>query len=99
MPGNILETLFSGDITPNERYYTQSPAYQNAQQAFERNRSKLSKQLEAELKEAFDKLCETQVEISYYEKLQAFIDGFRLGMQLTIAGLGVTNSFSSDTDA
>ncbi len=65
MPGNILETLFSGDITPNERYYTQSPAYKDAQQSYERNRSKLAKQLEAELKEAFDKLCETQVEMGY----------------------------------
>ncbi len=96
MPGNILETLFSGDITPNERYYTQSPAYKDAQQSYERNRSKLAKQLEAELKEAFEMLCETQIEIGYYEKLQSFIDGFRLGMQITIAGLGVTNGFSSD---
>ncbi len=96
MPINILESLFTGDLTPNEGLYTQSPAYQNAQQAYERNRSKLSKQLEAELKEAFEMLCETQIEIGYYEKLQSFIDGFRLGMQITIAGLGATNGLNTD---
>lgn len=99
MPISILESLFNGSITPSEKYYIESPAYREAQQFYERNLSKLAKQLEAELKEAFDKLCETQIEIGYYEKLQSFIDGFRLGMQLTIAGLGVTNSYSSDTEA
>ncbi len=90
----MLESLFNGSITPNEKYYTESSAYREAQQIYERNRSKLAKQLEAELKDAFDKLCETQDELTYYEKLQSFIDGFRLGMQLTIAGLGKHNSLN-----
>lgn len=98
MPISILESLFNGSITPNKRDYIESPEYKAAQQVHERNRSKLSKQLDAELKEAFDKLCEAQGEMGYYERLQSFIDGFRLGMQLTIAGLGDKNSFGLDSD-
>lgn len=52
----------------------------------------------ANLKEAFDKLCETQNEMDYYEKMQSFIYYFRLGIQLNITWIGEKNSFSLDLD-
>lgn len=80
----ILDELWYGNITPNERYIPPKSQFAKQIDLIVRNEEKLTALLSDEAKEIFEKLQDCQSELSGINEREAFVSGFRLGAKIII---------------
>lgn len=83
----VLEELYLGNILPNEKAFVKDSAFGKALAVIETNETYLNTALDGTEKEAFSAFVDAQTELNALTGQEGFIDGFRLGMQITLAAL------------
>lgn len=83
----ILEDLYYGDITPNERIVKHGTSLQRAMEQAEECEEQLTALLEGEEKTLLLRLLNAENEIGSTLALENFILGFRLGVRLILEAL------------
>ncbi len=81
---NILEDLWYGNIYPSERNVEKGSEYAEALCKLVEEQGKLS----PEIHKSIQKYAQAQMEATMLAERDAFMAGFRLGVQLVVAGLG-----------
>ena len=79
----IIENLFYGNISPCEKTLTRGSEYSRLLQLAAKNEENLFSILSPQQTEQFEKLKECIFDMNNISEKEAFIDGFRLGVQLT----------------
>ena len=82
-----IENLYYGNIYLCENMTRDNEKYKNLLRLYSKNQEKLLSTLTEEQKERYEKIYNCEDELSRELEKQAFINGFRLGVQL------VTESF------
>ena len=80
---NILEELYYGNISPNERRVRHGSKAQKAMHKRDTLETKLNESFTNEQKADFDQYLELSAEILDANCLDSFITGFRLGARFT----------------
>ena len=80
---NILEDLYYGNITPNQRSVRPGSSIQKLMQKQSRLETKLTESLTEEQRTAFEQYLALSAELLDTNCLDSFITGFRLGARLT----------------
>ena len=83
----ILEDLYYREIRPHDREIDMDSGLGKAMGRAERCEEKLAALLEGEAKALLLRLIDADNEISSTLALENFVQGFRLGMKLAVAGL------------
>lgn len=78
----VIENLFYGNISPCEKTLTRGSEYSRLLQLAAKNEEKLSSLLSPQQTEQFEKLKECIIDMNNISEKEAFVDGFRLGVQL-----------------
>ena len=78
----VIENLFYGNICPCEKTLTRGSEYSRLLQLAAKNEEKLSSLLSPQQTEQFEKLKECIIDMNNISEKEAFVDGFRLGVQL-----------------
>ncbi len=86
---NILEDLYYGNISPNEKCFKHQPNYVKFAEIVAGNEEKLSDFLSnlpnaEQQRHQFEQMINAQIEISGFLELERFIEGFRLGSVLML---------------
>ena len=79
---NVIENLFYGNISPCEKVLTRGSEYSRLLQLAAKNEEKLYVLLSPQQTEQFEKLKESIIDMNNISEKEAFVDGFRLGVQL-----------------
>ena len=84
---NILEDLYYGNISPNERYIKQGSKVEKLVKLICKNEDELNNSLTEKQKETFEKFKDVTSELSCITEREAFTAGFilatRIMMQVT----------------
>ena len=88
----LLEELWKGHITPNERAVREGSPYQRISHESSVCVSRIRSELSEEGKQAFDRFCQNEVQLSEIAEQDAFIRGVRIGAQFI---LDVTGAYDS----
>ena len=83
----ILEELYLGNITPNEKAFEKGSAFGKAFAELEKEEDHLRTVLDDDGKAALEAFAAAQSEINHLTAQDAFVDGFRLGVRLILASL------------
>lgn len=83
----IIEDLFYGNIRPNERAYASQSKRMYYVHHSEKIRREFEKTLTDEQKTQFNAFLDANMKMMALDELEQFSYGFRIGMQLTVAGL------------
>ena len=97
----IIENLFYGNICPSEKVLTRGSKYSHLLQLAVKNEEKLHSILSPQQTEQFEKLKEYIIDMNNISEKEAFVDGFRLGVQLiaeSIYEIFVNAQIHSSTD-
>ena len=78
----VIENLFYGNICPSEKVLTHGSKYSHLLQLAVKNEEKLHSILSPQQTEQFEKLKECIIDMNNISEKEAFVDGFRLGVQL-----------------
>ncbi len=81
---NILEELYYGNISPNEKSIREKSEYASYIGIVSDNEEKLSLYLDGEEKRLFDQLMDAQSNITNIEACERFIEGWKLGAQFML---------------
>lgn len=84
---NILEALWGGAIRPCERTVKRGTEYARLQKATQKAYDRFWSMLTPEGKEAYKAYSETNIELMSISEADIFTKGFRLGVQLLLAGI------------
>ena len=85
---SILEELWRGNITPNERAIKPESEYHNLFHAASAEEKRLLEYLSAEGREIYDSLCRKRSELAGMSEMETFIVGFRMGARVMLEVLG-----------
>lgn len=91
---SILEELWYGNLAPM-KHMRQSGAHQELTNLIDRNQSELSAMLNEGEKDTLEKLLDCQEELSQVTEREAFLAGFRMGVQImvdSVQGEDITSS-------
>jgi len=80
---NILEELYYGNVSPNEKQIKRGSEYDNLLNLLCRNEEVFINTLSKEQKVLYDKIKECREELSTLSEKEMYIDGFRLGACIT----------------
>ena len=78
----VIEDLFYGNISPCEKTLTRGSEYSRLLQLAVKNEEKLHSILSPQQREQLEKLKDCIIDMNNISEKEAFVDGFRLGMQL-----------------
>ena len=81
---NIIDELFYGNITPNERTFARDSEYGRALEQLTEAEDALREVLDKEDREALDRLTDAQQTMDAIATREYFADGFRLGAKLML---------------
>ncbi|MBR1811005.1 MAG: hypothetical protein IJ766_05060 [Clostridia bacterium] len=84
---DILSRLFYGEIDPFETTAERSPEAAELYEKYKSQRDALEEKLPADLKEDFDKLITTRIDLGVHHAEEAFKEGFRVACQLFFSGM------------
>ena len=84
---NILEELWYGNIDPMEAVGSGGPQYKELMALMAKNREKIAATLTNEMQEVLETYDDNIREMDSIAEKEAFIYGFRLGMQLAAESL------------
>lgn len=82
-----LEDLYYGNIHPSERDMNKSGREAALLRLAVKNENDLLETLTQQQKEIYQKCKDAESEMHCASELRSFIEGFRLGMKLTVEGL------------
>ena len=80
----LMEQLFNGDFIPMERTRPRGAEYTKKSHDEEQKEASLHARLSEELAGLFKEIILAKEELSMLEANQAFVEGFRLGVQLMV---------------
>ena len=80
-----------GNITPNEKAFEKGSALGKAFAELEKNEDHLRTILDDDGKTTLEAFAAAQSEINHLTAQDAFVDGFRLGVQIVLAALSNEN--------
>ncbi|MBR1811181.1 MAG: hypothetical protein IJ766_05995 [Clostridia bacterium] len=83
----ILEELFYGNVSPNDREFPTNGRLFNLSKLLTRNTDKLQPMLSKEASAVFEALLDTQMEYNALLEQKSFIYGFRLGARIMLEAL------------
>ncbi len=78
----LIENLFYGNICPSEKELTRGSKYSHLLQLAVKNEEKLHSILSPQQREQLEKLKDCIIDMNNISEKEAFVDGFRLGVQL-----------------
>ena len=84
---NVLEALWGGAIRPCERTVKRGTEYARLQKASQKAYDRFWSMLTPEGKEAYKAYSEANIELMSISEADIFTKGFRLGVQLLLAGI------------
>ena len=84
---DILKELYFGNIQPSERSIKEGSRYQELEMETRALETAFRSELSPEGKKVYDAFIQKQGEMIEISECDAFIKGFRLGMELLLAGL------------
>ena len=84
----ILDALWRGEITPNERYAKPDRDYRRLAARAHEAYVKIRNELTEEGKQYFDELEQIQNEMNSISEEEVFIDAFRLGARMILDIIG-----------
>lgn len=87
MEQDILNQLYYGKIVPWENQNDKTPEMEALSEQIDRDIESLKKLLDGEGKKILERLLDHSAELEQRLVCEGFKDGFRLGVQLTAAGL------------
>ena len=87
MEQDILDQLYYGKIVPWENRNDKTPEMEQCSELIYRDTEHLTQLLDEEGKKILDRLMDNRSKLESHQILEGFKDGFRLGVQLTAAGL------------
>ena len=87
MEQDILNQLYYGKIVPWENQNDKTPEMEALSEQIDRDIESLKKLLDGEGKKILERLLDNSAELERWLVCEGFKDGFRLGVQLTAAGL------------
>lgn len=91
----ILEELYYGNVSPNERSIIRGSQYDNLLTLFCRNEEALLKTLSQNQKDLYYKVKDCREELATLTEKEMYIEGFRLGSCIVIdAVCGTSEQFS-----
>ena len=91
----ILEELYYGNVSPNERSIKRGSQYDNLLSLLCRNEEALIKTLSQNQKELYFKVKDCREELATLTEKEMYIEGFRLGSCIVIdAVCGTSEQFS-----
>ena len=88
----LLEELWKGHITPNERAVREGSPYQRISQESCQCISFLQKELSDEERQVLDRFCQNEVQLSEIAEQDSFIRGVRIGARFILDVIGTYNS-------
>lgn len=91
MEQDILNELYYGHIVPWENRNDKTPEMEPYSEQADQDIQYLENLLDAEGKKVLERLLDNSAELERLQVCEGFKDGFRLGVQLVIAGLGSGN--------
>ena len=87
MEQDILEQLYFGRIVPWENRNDKTPEIEQCSEQVYQDVERLTQLLDEDGKKILERLMDNRSELESRQILEGFKDGFRLGVQLTVAGL------------
>ena len=91
MEQDILEQLYFGRIVPWENRNDKTPEIEQCSEQVYQDMEHLTQLLDEDGKKILERLMDNRSELKSHQILEGSKDGFRLGVQLTAAGLGSKN--------
>ena len=91
---DIIDELFYGNITPNERTFARDSEYGQALEQLTEAEEILRHVLDKEDREVLDRLTDAQQTMDAIATREYFADGFRLGAKLMLDILTGKNEFT-----
>ena len=91
MEQDILEQLYFGRIVPWENRNDKTPEIEQCSEQVYQDVERLTQLLDEDGKKILERLMDNRSELESLQILEGFMDGFRLGVQLTAAGLRSKN--------
>ena len=91
MEQDILEQLYFGRIVPWENRNDKTPEIEQCSEQVYQDVERLTQLLDEDGKKILERLMDNRSELESRQILEGFTDGFRLGVQLTGAGLRSKN--------
>ena len=88
--GNIIESLWNGDINPGEQCGTDDPEIKNLVRLIERNREVLYMELGCQQLQTLEKLMDAYDKHTECKLLHAFKSGFSLACEIMTEALSNT---------
>lgn len=88
MEQDILNQLYYGKIVPWENQNDKSPEMETLSEQLDQDIESLKKLLDGKGKKILECLLDNSAELERRLVCEGFKDGFRLGVQLAVAGLG-----------
>ena len=88
---SILENLWYGNVKPSERKMSSNSEQYELVKYITRHEEALLPMLSDEARKTYEKLWECKSELSSLNELEAFISGFRLGAQIMLEVMGVSD--------
>ena len=85
---SILEELWRGNVTPNERAIKPDSEYHNLICAANAEEKRLMEYLSADGREVYDSLCKMRSDLAGMSEMDTFIVGFRMGARVMMEVLG-----------
>ena len=85
---SILEELWRGNVTPNERAIKPESEYHNLILAANVEERRLMEYLSADGREVYDSLCRKRSDLAGMSEMDTCIVGFRLGARVMLEVLG-----------
>ena len=89
---SILEELWRGEITPNERTIKPESEYHKLNRAASAEEKRLIESISADGREIYESLCKKRSELAGMSELDTFIVGFRMGARVMLEVLGEYDS-------
>lgn len=91
MEQDILSQLYYGHIVPWENQNDKAPEMEPFSDQVDKDIQCLEKLLDDEGKKVLERLLDNSAELERLLVCEGFKDGFRLGVQLVVAGMGSVN--------
>ena len=83
----VLEKLWGGAIRPCERTVRRGTEFARLRMAAEKEYDRFWSMLTPEMKAAYNAYSEINIELMSISEMDVFTKGFRLGVQLVLAGI------------
>lgn len=79
-----LEQLYFGHISPNNQFVICNEEYDKAKKIMDEATQSFTSKLTQEMKDEFEELMFRNMDVTIFEDVQNFTDGFKLGVKIMI---------------